>query len=76
MRQAREEQDTMEKVVVLKHEPYWRYSIIRRHADGECAWCGRAARWQYGLLKDGCLTPPQWEREAFCSRSCERAYND
>jgi len=61
--------------VTISHDPFGRYSIIRRRAEGDCAWCGAPARWQYGAESDGFGARPQWQSEVFCSRGCSRAFH-
>lgn len=66
---------TTTPIVTIARDPFVREDTVRRKAQGECAWCGQPAKWQYGNWRDGLATRPDWQIRVFCSRGCERDYN-
>lgn len=60
----------------LQRDPFARTTTVRMKAQptAECAFCGQPARFVYGTHRDD-RHRPDWQRRAFCGRSCERAYN-
>lgn len=62
------------KYTTINRDPFARFDIIRRKAEGECAWCGHKAKWNYGAYADGIYTRPEFQPKNFCSIGCMRAY--
>ena len=66
---------TTTTTITIARDPFARVDIIRTKATGECAWCGQPAKYRYGTHADGISTRPQYQKQVFCSRSCERSHN-
>ena len=67
----------IERVVVISHDAFGRWSLVRKPAPRgrtECGWCGQKAKWLYGTLDDGLYSQPSWDKHVFCSIGCRRSY--
>lgn len=68
----------------LSHNAFSRLAVLRRNVRqaADCAFCGAAPRpaksgaylYQYGAWGDA-KPFPEWERRAFCSKSCRDTYH-
>ena len=65
-------------LTTITHDPFGRFEVLRRTLKKDetafCAWCGKKARFEYGIQKDGIYTKPEMDGLAFCSIGCRRIY--
>lgn len=65
--------DEIRSPVRVHRDPFARFSTVRIKAHGECEWCGRPARFRYGVLEDARPTP-HYDLHVYCSIDCRRCY--